>query len=236
MKNKLHILENLRLLDDIFMTVVFDDNIPATEMVLQIVTEEKDLSVTHMTAQREIRNPYGRSVRMDILAEDAAGRRFDVEVQREKRGAVPQRARFHSGMLDSRLLKAGERDFTKLPDTYVIFITEDDVIGQGRPIYRMERQIGAEGGRFGDGSCILYVNGAYRGEDPIGKLMHDFHCTRADDMYYPVLAERGKIPERAQRREKRDGRSIRRMEKRDYRGRTKSGGAGREGKFKRDRP
>ena len=85
MKNKLHILENLRLLDDIFMTVVFDDNIPATEMVLQIVTEEKDLSVTHMTAQREIRNPYAALDCMDILAEDAAGRRFDVEVQREKR-------------------------------------------------------------------------------------------------------------------------------------------------------
>ena len=156
-----------------------------------------------MTAQREIRNPYGRSVRMDILAEDAAGRRFDVEVQREKRGAVPQRARFHSGMLDSRLLKAGEQDFTKLPDVYVIFITEDDVIGQGRPVYRMERQIEAKGDRFSDGSCILYVNGAYRGEDPIGKLMHDFHCTRADDMYYPVLAERVRYL-----KEHREGRSV----------------------------
>ena len=43
---------------------------------------------------------------------------------------------------------------------------------------------------FGDGSHILYVNGAYRDETPIGKLMHDFSCTNPADMYYDVLAER----------------------------------------------
>ena len=43
---------------------------------------------------------------------------------------------------------------------------------------------------FNDGSHILYVNGAYRDETPIGKLMHDFSCTAPDDMYYGELAER----------------------------------------------
>jgi len=36
----------------------------------------------------------------------------------------------------------------------------------------------------------LYVNGEYRDETPIGKLMHDFSCTAPDDMYYGELAER----------------------------------------------
>lgn len=43
---------------------------------------------------------------------------------------------------------------------------------------------------FEDGSHILYVNGAYRGDTPIGKLMHDFSCTDPADMYYETLAER----------------------------------------------
>ena len=34
------------------------------------------------------------------------------------------------------------------------------------------------------------MNGAYRGETPIEKLMHDFSCTAPDDMYYDELAER----------------------------------------------
>lgn len=46
------------------------------------------------------------------------------------------------------------------------------------------------GERFDDGSHILYVNGAFRDESPIGKLMHDFSCTNPSDMYYGVLADR----------------------------------------------
>ncbi|MEY8309766.1 hypothetical protein AAK899_09635 [Erysipelotrichaceae bacterium 51-3] len=34
------------------------------------------------------------------------------------------------------------------------------------------------------------MNGAYRDESPIGKLMHDFSCTKADDMHYSLLADR----------------------------------------------
>ncbi|MDY2628305.1 MAG: hypothetical protein SOW08_08325 [Lachnospiraceae bacterium] len=43
---------------------------------------------------------------------------------------------------------------------------------------------------FGDGSHILYVNGTYRDDSEIGKLMHDFSCPNPSDMYYGVLAER----------------------------------------------
>ena len=43
---------------------------------------------------------------------------------------------------------------------------------------------------FNDGVHILYVNGEYRGESDIGKLMHDFNCTNADDMNFALMAER----------------------------------------------
>ena len=41
-----------------------------------------------------------------------------------------------------------------------------------------------------DGAHIIYVNGEYRGNDAVGRLMHDFFCTRAADMNYRVLADR----------------------------------------------
>ena len=37
---------------------------------------------------------------------------------------------------------------------------------------------------------IIYVNGAYRGEDAIGRLMHDFSTSNADNMYYSNIAEK----------------------------------------------
>lgn len=43
---------------------------------------------------------------------------------------------------------------------------------------------------FEDGTHILYVNGEYRGDSDLGKLMHDFNCTDAEDMYFDLLAEK----------------------------------------------
>ena len=92
-------------------------------------------------------------------------------------------------MMDANLLKKSE-DFETLPETFIIFITENDVIGREKPIYRIERCFLETGEKFGDGSHIVYVNGAYRDETPIGKLMHDFSCINPSDMYYDVLANR----------------------------------------------
>ena len=63
-------------------------------------------------------------------------------------------------------------------------------MGKGLPLYPIERCFLGTGERFEDGSHILYVNGAYRGDTPIGKLMHDFSCTDVADMYYGILADR----------------------------------------------
>ncbi len=63
-----------------------------------------------------------------------------------------------------------------------------------QPIYPVERYvtIGENKILFGDGSHILYVNGQYRGNDEIGKLMHDFSCTNPNDMNYEALAEKAR--------------------------------------------
>ena len=40
------------------------------------------------------------------------------------------------------------------------------------------------------GAYIFYVNGEYRGDDELGKLMHDFNCHDAEDMNYALMADR----------------------------------------------
>ena len=77
-----------------------------------------------------------------------------------------------------------------MPDTYTIFILEKDFYGEGEAIYPIERINLATGKSFEDGEHILYVNGEYRGESDIGKLMHDFNCTKADDMNFELMANR----------------------------------------------
>ena len=182
-------LRSFRLLDDDFFTKCFEADTASIEFVLQIVLEKPDLKVLDVRTQVFVENLLNCSVRLDILAADSTGAKLNVEVQRSDKGAGRKRARYNSSMMDANLLKKGE-DFDKLPETWVIFITENDVMGKGLPLYPIERCFLETGERFEDGSHILYVNGAYRGDTPIGKLMHDFSCTDAADMYYGTLADR----------------------------------------------
>ncbi|RKI39720.1 nuclease [bacterium D16-51] len=182
-------LRGFRLLDDDFLTRCFEGDTASIELVLQIVLEKPDLKVLDVHTQVFVANLLNRSVRLDILATDSTGAKLNVEVQRSDKGAGRKRARYNSSIMDANLLKKGE-DFDKLPETWVIFITENDVMGKGLPLYPIERCFLGTGERFEDGSHILYVNGAYRSDTPIGKLMHDFSCTDAADMYYGTLADR----------------------------------------------
>lgn len=123
---------------------------------------------------------------------DSENRELDIEIQRADRGAGWKRARYHSSILDAHLLKPGE-DFDKLPETYVIFITENDVIGRGEPLYIVERQIVNIGEPFDDGEHIIYVNGAARnGESELSRLMHDFF-TEPNDMHFKPLADKARF-------------------------------------------
>ena len=45
----------------------------------------------------------------------------------------------------------------------------------------------ATGELFNDGEHILYVNGEYRDDSEIGKLMHDFSCWNPDEMSFDLL-------------------------------------------------
>ena len=182
-------LRGFRLLDDDFLTKCFGGDTASIELVLQIVLEKPDLKVLDVRTQVFVENLLNRSVRLDILATDSTGAKLNVEVQPSDKGSGRKRARYNSSMMDANLLKKGE-DFDRLPETWVIFITENDVMGKGLPLYPIERCFLGTGERFEDGSHILYVNGAYRSDTPIGKLMHDFSCTDAADMYYGTLADR----------------------------------------------
>ena len=181
-------LRGFRLLDDDFFTKCFEGDTECIELILQIVLDKQDLKVVDVRTQVFVENLLNRSVRLDVLATNSVGHKFNIEIQRADKGAGRKRARYNSSMMDANLLEKGE-DFEVLPETFVVFITENDVIGKGQPLYRIERCFLETGESFDDGSHILYVNGAYRDESPIGRLMHDFSCTNPSDMYYAVMCK-----------------------------------------------
>lgn len=186
-------LQALRYMDDSFMTVCLADNFEGVGLILRIVLGRDDITIKSVRTQELMKNLQGRSVVLDVHAIDSTDREFDVEIQKANAGAGAKRARYNSSLLDAHIIKPGT-DTEDIPDSYVIFITENDVLKGSRPIYPVERYvtIGEDRELFGDGSHILYVNGQYRGNDEVGKLMHDFSCTNPDDMHYEALAKRAR--------------------------------------------
>ncbi len=186
-------LKSLRYMDDDFMSVCLADNFEGVELILRIVLGREDIKVKSVRTQEPLKNLQGRSAVLDVHAVDDADKEFDVEIQRKDAGAGAKRARHNSSLLDAHILNAGD-DTEDIPDSYVIFITENDVMKGNQPIYPVERYvtIGENKVLFDDGSHIIYVNGKYRGNDEIGKLMHDFSCTNPDDMNYETLAKKAR--------------------------------------------
>ena len=186
------LIDELTLFDDDFMRRVFDKNRAAVGLVLNIILNKK-LRILNVRAQYNMNSRIvdGHNVTLDIHAVDEERNEMDIEVQCASGGAHERRARYHSSLMDSGMLKKGQ-DFRELKDSYVIFIYKHDKFREGLPIYHVDRYVSETHKPFKDGSHIIYVNGNYRGDDPIGLLIKDFHQTDPDMMHYDALADGAK--------------------------------------------
>ena len=168
---------------------MLDDNKEAAQVFLRVILEDDKIKVRNVRIQSFIQNIYGHSSQLDILAQDSEGRYFNVEVQRSDEGAPARRARFYSSILDTHFLQPGKL-YEELPDTYVIFITENDVLHDNLPLYNIRRRIDENAKCFEDGSRIIYVNSQRRDNTALGKLMQDLYCTEPKNLHYHEFAER----------------------------------------------
>ena len=186
-------IKKFRLLDDDFMSKVFEDS-ECAEILLKIILNRDDLKVQDVHVQHVIHNLQGRSIRLDIYAVDLEGKLYDIEIQRDDKGAGVKRARYNSSLLSANATDTGE-EYNELRETYVIFITENDVLKGNLPIYHIERVILENGELFYDESeeHIIYVNSRIADETTLGRLMHDFTMYRCGDMYNTVLANRVRL-------------------------------------------
>ena len=182
------VIKNFTLMSDIFMRNVFKQR-ECLEYVLQVIMEKPDLRVIDQVIQKDYKNLQGRSAIMDCVARDSEDKQFNVEIQQDNEGASPKRARYHSGLMDMNTLNPGQ-DFDELPESYVVFITRDDILGYGLPIYHINKKIEELNENFQDEAHIIYVNSRKQEDTELGRLMHDLHCKNADEMHSPVLAKR----------------------------------------------
>ncbi len=175
---------------DRFMTMAFDK--PVAQHILSVIMG-KNLIVKSVESQPVEDNFFSRSCRFDVLAEDSTGKIYNIEVQNSNEGAVPRRARYNCEKLDELVVRKGMA-YNDYPETYVIFITQNDVLGDNLPIYHIRRRIEESGKLFDDGQQIIYVNGENTDTSTaLGQLMVDMQQKDADKISNKVLADKMNI-------------------------------------------
>ena len=185
---KKKIIASLTLMDDLFMQVVLEEQ-ACTEYILQTILDKSSLKLKEQRLQKRLPNLHGRALVLDCLCTDEKGLLYNIEVQNSSVGALPKRARYHAALMDTHTIKKGEK-FSKLPESYVIFITDKDVLGEGEQLYQIGRVIIKSGNLFKDGSHILYFNTARQDDNALGKLARDFKEANPKEIQSKVLSHR----------------------------------------------
>lgn len=177
-------LAHQTLFDDSFFTVFFHNKSVATSMVRTLL-ESEEVRLAHSATQVEFRNPGFKTCRFDMLAQTSDGQLVVTEVQKALAEGPPERWRFYSSILDTRMpLKAGD-EYSGLPETWLFVIFPTDPIGDGQFIYRFERRERFSHRPMGDRSHIVYINAAKAtAETQLGRMVLSMRCDKADDMVY----------------------------------------------------
>jgi len=168
---------------------LFRDNLELAQFMLKIITGKDDLVLTSQGNQHAMNKLFGAHLCLDVSGTDSAGKHYRLQIFKAEPRNSLQIARCCSSMIDAEFLCENP---SEMPITYTIFVMGNDHFGAEKPLYQIERVNTMTGKPFDDGKHILYVNGAYDNADDhsdIAKLIHDFRCRDADDMYFDVMAD-----------------------------------------------
>ena len=182
------IIDEYCLFDNDFMRLCFKEKPECVEFILKIILPQiAGLKVTKIKSEYEIDSLISHAVCLDAYAVDEKGTMYDIEVQRDDKGANPKRVRYNGSLMDCDFLKKGEK-YEKLPVRYVIFISKNGYKCNGKPMRTFSNKAEDDGEPLGDETYAIYVNGANEEDTDLGKLMRDLQNPNPDTMNYELLS------------------------------------------------
>ena len=156
---KIKSLKDLTLLNRFLFAETMDDPVNMRNLLEIILGREIVLKNLPQTEKEQRNSPLHKYVKLDVWAVDEDDTIYDTEPHQGEREPLPKRSRLYQGMIDSKLLEAGEVDYTKLNNVYIIVITPYDVFGQGKYRYTFRMACREEPGLdLEDGAERIFLN------------------------------------------------------------------------------
>lgn len=187
-------VQRFNLTSDVFFGKVLEDKNTCQE-VIRILLDNPDIRVKQVKAQYAIRNLENHSVVLDILAENSDGKLVNIEMQVTDDDHHQKRVRYYQASIDMSYLEKGV-PYDKIPDIYLIYITERDFFNQNCGIYYIDRTIRNHGKVIDNGIHEIYANLMNKcGNERIDELLAYFKNSVSDYQTeaFPHLVEKVKF-------------------------------------------
>lgn len=140
--------EELNVLDDFLINAIASDpevGEPFCRTVLSVLLQRK-IEKLKIVAQKSIPAfaPGLRGIRMDVEIQEELPNAsvdepemniYDMEPHLRKDMNFPKHNRFYQAKIDGRLMRSGETNFDKMPNLYVITLTNFDIFGKDYMMY-----------------------------------------------------------------------------------------------------
>lgn len=166
------LIDNLRPVDDTFFHKLVEQK-EFCEELLQVLLEKPDLKIVDFTPQKSLRNVKGKSIIMDLLCKDIENKHYNIEIQRFDNDNHQKRVRYNGSNIDTYITEKGI-PYTKLPDVYVIYISEFDVFKKQKAIYHIDRIIRETHDIVDNGYTEIYICTSIQDDSDISELMQIF--------------------------------------------------------------
>ena len=182
-------IQTMNLFDDVFTAVIFKDEGACRHLVCELM-QNPTLRLIAVRTQDDIPQLISKSPRLDIVAEDAEGTLYEIEVQRLEEPAPARRVRFYTSVMDSELLRKGV-DYDKLPEVYLFYISKEDIWKKGLMKYEVRQYLlcGDEAILYDNGLHTIYVNAEIDDGTSLAKLMQYLKTAKAGDTSQGALSE-----------------------------------------------
>lgn len=172
----------LNLIDDLLFTIMATDEnyaVPCLKVILSVLLEKeiKDI-IVHGQKILPGDDTDLRGVRLDVeVTESEDGNvatLYDIEPHTKNDLDFPRHSRYYQAKIDGHHVESGLKDFSTVPNLYVITITNFDIFGENQMVYTFRNQCKELPNlRYEDGLTFLYFNtkGTLGGSEAIKNML-----------------------------------------------------------------
>ncbi|MBQ4014374.1 MAG: Rpn family recombination-promoting nuclease/putative transposase [Treponema sp.] len=159
MKRHFKPIEKLTFTDDYMFSALMKDPKICAGVIERVIGIKAD-KIKYPTIQKELKPYYEtHGARFDIYVKDSK-KVYDIEIQARLKNNLPKRARYYQSLIDCNDLLRG-KDYSKLRESYIIFICKNDMFGKGLSRYSFKEICDEDREtELGDATHKIFVNAA----------------------------------------------------------------------------